>query len=46
MVQGKKRKGTKELEQLMRHLSTTIQEVTSNVAVTEKNETQYVRLQL
>ena len=41
-----KGRGTKELEQFMKHLSTKIQEVTSNVAVTEKNEKQYVRLQL
>ena len=42
---SKKGKGTKELDQL-NHLSTKIQEVTKNVAITEKNEKQYVRLQL
>ena len=38
-------KDTRELEQL-KHLSTKIQEVTSNVAITEKNEKQHGRLQL
>ena len=38
-------KDTKEFEQL-KHLSTKIQEVTSNVAITEKNEKQHGRLQL
>ena len=42
---SKKGKGTKELEQSKR-FSTNIQEVTSNVAITEKNEKQNVRLQL
>ena len=42
---SKKGKDTKELDQL-KHLSTKIQEVTKNVAITEKNEKQYVRLQL
>ena len=41
----KKEKGSEELDQL-EHLSTKIQEVTSDVAITEKNEKQYVRLQL
>ena len=36
---------TKELEKL-KHLSMKTQEATSNVAITEKNEQQYVRLQL
>ena len=39
-------KSTKELEQLMKNLTTKMQEVTSNVAVSEKNQKQYVRLQL
>ena len=30
----------------MKHLSTKIQKVTSNVVITEKNEKQYFRLQL
>ena len=38
----KKVKGTKYLEQL-KHLIIKIQEVTSNVAITEKNEKKYVR---
>ena len=42
---SKKGKGTKELEQSER-FSTNIQEVTSNVAITEKNEKQNVRLPL
>ena len=40
-----KGKDTTELDQL-KHFSTKIQEVTSNVAITEKNEKQYVKLQL
>ena len=38
-----KRKGYQELDQL-KHLSIKIQEVASNVVVTEKIEKQYVRL--
>ena len=40
-----KGKGYQILEQL-KYLSTKIQEVISNVVITEKNEKQYVRLQL
>ena len=40
--EAKKGSGTKELEQL-KLLSTKIQEVTSNVTITEKNEKQYTR---
>ena len=40
-----KGKGTKELEQL-KLLSMKIQKVTLNVAIAEKNEKHYVRLQL
>ena len=38
------RRVTKELEQL-KHLCRKIQEVTSDIAIIEKNEKQYVRLQ-
>ena len=40
-----KQKG-KGLEKQLEHLSTKIQESSSNVAITEKNEKQYVRLYL
>ena len=45
MTEKGREEGTKELEQL-KHLSTKIQEVTSNVVISEKNEIQYVKLQL
>ena len=38
---SKKGKGAKELEQLMKHLSTKIQEVTPNVMITKKNTVKY-----
>ena len=40
-----KQKGKGHLKQL-KHLSTKIQESTSNVAITEENEKEYARLQL
>ena len=46
IITNQKGRGAKELEQLMKHFSTKIQEVTSNVVIAKKNEKQYVRLQL
>ena len=46
IMMKQKGKGYQGLEQLMKLLSTKIQEVTSNVAIDEKNGKQYVRLHL
>ena len=41
-----KEKGYQEIEAIDDNLSTKIQDVTTSVSVTEKNEKQYFRLQL